>query len=183
MLRKWLSQERTELANAIAQAVCNHVSTLNSQGIDFYGYALLPGEPYEIKKCVAAFNCESDIKVNSEHDEYRYYRYGVDEWLDWLCDGFDSVNKLLEEANASFHFLHLEDEDSYLIDEYKILHSDALLEATVRGLEIVKENGVFGAKNPFLVVWISDSDHEIMNESVRRLNSEAVVRDFIAEFG
>ncbi len=35
ILRNWLSQERTEFANAIAQAVCNHVSMLNSQEIDY----------------------------------------------------------------------------------------------------------------------------------------------------
>ena len=69
------------------------------------------------------------------------------------------------------------------MDEYEILHSDALLEAIIRGLEIASHNGVFGRKNPFLVVWISDSDHKITNESVHRLNYQAITRDFIAEFG
>ncbi|RUT03855.1 hypothetical protein DSM106972_047690 [Dulcicalothrix desertica PCC 7102] len=69
------------------------------------------------------------------------------------------------------------------MDEYEILHSDALLEAIVRGLEIALHNGVFRTKNPFLVVWISDYDHKITNESVHRLNSQAVTHDFMAEFG
>ncbi len=182
ILSKWLSQERTELILAIAQSISNHVSLLNSQGIDFYGYALLPGEPYDINSIVVAFNRESDIQVSSEHEEYRYYKYSVDEWSHWVYDGFDTVNKLLEEANAEFSSMHTKDENNYLMDEYEILHSDVLLEAVVRGLEIASHNGAFGTKNPFLVVWISDSDHKIINESVHRLNSQAVTRDFMAEF-
>lgn len=183
ILSKWLSQERTELILAIAQSISNHVSLLNSQGIDFYGYALLPGEPYDINSIVVAFNRESDIEVSSEHEAYRYYKYGVDEWSHWVYDGFDIVNKLLEKANAEFSSMHTSDEDNYIMDEYEILHSDALLEAIVRGLETASHNGVFGTKNPFLVVLISDSDHKITNESVLRLNSEIVIRDFIVEFG
>lgn len=182
MLRNWLSQARTELISAIAQSIANHVSELNSQGIDFYGYALLPGEPYDINSIVVVFNRESDIEVSSEHEAYRYYKYGVDEWSHWAYDEFDTVNKLLEEANAEFSSMHTSDEDNYIMDEYEILHSDALLEAIVRGLEIASHNGVFGTKNPFLVVWISDSDHKITNESVSRLNSEIVTRDFMVEF-
>lgn len=180
MLRNWLSQERTELTSAIFNAVSNHVSALSSQGIDFYGYALLPGEPYDINRIVAAFNCELDIKVSTEHEDYGYYKYIVDEWLHRLYDGFDSVNKLLEKANTEFLSMYTKDENNYLMDEYEMLHSDSLLEAVVRGLEIAKENGVFGTKNLFLVVWISDSDHKIINESVCRLNSKTVMHDFMA---
>jgi hypothetical protein len=182
-LYNWLSQNPTELVNAIAQVSCDHISTLNFQEIDFYGYALLPGEPYDINRLVAVFNCESDVKVSPEHDDYRYYKYCVDEWSHWQMDGFDTINKLLREANVEFSTMHTTDRDNYQMDECEILYSNKLLEAITQGLEIAKENGVFGAKNPFLVVWISDSDHEIINKSVYRLNCESVARDFMEELG
>jgi hypothetical protein len=42
---------------------------------------------------------------------------------------------------------------------------------------------VFGAAEPFLVVWIADSGHQIMAESVQRLNPAAVAKEFMREFG
>lgn len=181
-LRNWLSQDRAPLVTAIVQAVRNHVVALNAQGIDFYGYALLPGEPYDIHSLVAVVNCESDIKVGREDDQYLYYRYGVDEWSHWQHDGFDNVNNLLMDANAQFARMQTED-DNRKMDEYESLHSNALLEAVIQGLEVAKDNGVFGTKEPFLVVWISDSGHKIISESVQRLNSQLVAREFMAEFG
>jgi hypothetical protein len=53
----------------------------------------------------------------------------------------------------------------------------------VQGCETAKAGGVFGANELFLVVWISDSDHEIMRKSVRQLNSPPVASEFLSEFG
>jgi hypothetical protein len=167
----------------VAEGVRAHVDALRSRGIEFYGYALLPGEPYDIHSLVAVTNTEADIKVPRTDEQYRYYRYCVDEWAHWAHDGFAAANALLVEANERFRSMHTKARGEYVMDELEVAHADALFDAVVRGLEAAKAGGAFGGSKPFLVVWISDSDHEIMAESVRRLNSKAVAREFMREFG
>lgn len=182
-LRKWLAQPRTALVAAVADGVRDHVAALRTSGAEFYGYALLPGEPYDIRSLVVVTNGETDIKVAPDDDQYRYYRYSVDEWAHWHHDGFAAANKLLAEANERFRSLHSKADDDYTMDEFEVAHADGLLGAVVEGLEAAKSGGAFGSTAPFLVVWISDSDHEVMAESVRRLNPKKVAREFAAEFG
>ncbi len=182
-LRKWLAEPRSALVAAVAEGVRAHVSELRSSGIRFYGYALLPGEPYDIHNLVAVTNTEADIKVLPTDEQYRYYRYSVDEWAHWDHEGFAAANALLAEANARFAFLHAKDKGNSTLDEFELAHADALLDAVVRGLGTAKHAGGFGGADPFLVVWISDSGHPIMVRSVHRLNSEAVADEFVAEFG
>jgi hypothetical protein len=181
-LRSWLAKPRLDLVAAVADGIRDHVATLRSRGIDFYGYAILPGEPDDIHDLVAVANNEAGIEVPAADKQYRYYRYGVDEWSHWDSDGFASANALLVEANAQFEAMHSKADGDYMMDEFELAHADALLDAIVRGLEIAKDEGVFGSDNRFLVVWISDSDHKIMTESARRLNSAVVFQDFMQAF-
>lgn len=182
-LRKWLAEPRAPLIAAVAEGVREHLAALRSRGIDFYGYALLPGDHYDIHRLVAVTNTEASIKVPRSDDQYRYYRYGVDEWAHWYHDGFSVANALLAKANERFKSMHSKADDDYMMDEFEIAHADALLDSVVRGLQAAREGGVFGYIDPFLVVWISDSEHEIMAESVLRLNSAAVAGEFMREFG
>lgn len=182
-LQRWLDDPRLTLVAAVAEDVIGHVAGLRSRGIEFYGYALLPGEPYDIHSLVAVTNSEADIKVPADDDLYSYYRYSVDEWAYWDRDGFAASNMLLNEANAQFKAMHTKADDEFVMDEFEIAHANGLLNAIVRGLETAKQSGAFGSANPFLVVWISDSGHEIMVKSVRRLNSELVADEFLADFG
>ncbi|RBP46602.1 uncharacterized protein DUF4303 [Roseimicrobium gellanilyticum] len=182
-LQRWLSEPRTELIQAVAEGIRIQVETLRARNIDFYGYALLPGEPYQIDSIVAVANTEADIKAPRTDRLHRYYRFGVDEWAHWDYDGFVAANALLVEANEHFKSMHRRAEDNCVMDDYEVAHSDALLDALVQGLESARAGGVFGGSEPFLLVWISDSGHEIMMKSARRLNSATVAQEFIAEFG
>jgi hypothetical protein len=182
-LRKWLAQPRPELVTALADGVRAQVATPRSRGIDFYGYALLPGEPYDIQSVVAVTNTEADISVPPTDDQYLYYRYSVDEWANWDHDGFAAANALLVDANDRFKSMHSKDSDDCVMDEFEIAHANALLDAVVRGLQAAKQTGAFLVVEPFLAVWISDSDHQIIFESVRRLNSQVVAEEFMREFG
>ena len=60
-LRQWLAEPRSALIAAVAEGVRAHVVTLRSRGIEFYGYALLPGEPYDVHRLVAVTNTEADM--------------------------------------------------------------------------------------------------------------------------
>ena len=181
-LTKWLSEPRAALTKAVTECVRDHFATLRKQGVKPYCYALLPGEPYDIQSVVAAYNCESDIKVPLGDKLYRYYRYSVDEWVHYVHDGFDRANQCIVNANAEFAAMHVDDGDG-VMDDFEIVHSRALLEAILKGFEAAKVGGVFEEPKIFLAIWVSDSDHEIMAKSVRRLNSDAVVKEYMAEFG
>jgi hypothetical protein len=180
-LTKWLAEPRTALTQAVTECVRNHVAGLHNQGIKPYGYSLLPGEPYDLHSVVAAYSCESEIKVPVGDKMYRYYRYSVDEWLHYIHDGFDRANQCMVDANAEFAAMHEGDGDG-VMDDFEIAHSRALLEAILKGLEAAKNAGYFGPEI-YLAMWISDSGHEIMAQSVRRLNTPAVIKEYTAEFG
>jgi hypothetical protein len=107
----------------------------------------------------------------------------VDEWAHWDHDGFAAANALLVEANERFKSMHSKSDDDYMMDEFEVAHANVLLDCVVQGLEVAKAGGAFCKSEPFLVVWISDSGHEIMAASARRLNTTAVAAEFMREFG
>jgi hypothetical protein len=73
--------------------------------------------------------------------------------------------------------MHTKDPSDYMMDEFQIAHSSGLLRAIVKGLSRAKEEGVFGRRERFLVVWIDDSGNTRL-KSVRRLNSKEVFQTF-----
>jgi hypothetical protein len=182
-LRKWLAEPRSALIAAVSEGVRDHIGRLRSRGINFYGYALLPGEPYDIHSLVAVTNTEADIKVPRTDGKYCYYRYCIDEWKHWDHDGFAAANALLVEVNERFKSMHAKHAGGYAMDKFEVAHANALLDAVVRGLVDAKHAGVFGRAEPFLAVWISDSGHPIITGSVHRLNPPEVAEEFMKEFG
>lgn len=182
-LAEWLSKPRPALIAAVASGISAHVHNLRSRGVEFYGYALLPGDAYDIHSLVAATNTEGDIQVPPSHDQYRYYRYSVDEWAHYDHDAFAEANALLIESNAEFRSMHTRLTCDAAMDDFELAHASALLECILKGLEVAKFRGVFGKGGPFLVVWVSDSDSEVLVDSVKRLNSRAVLKEFEEEFG
>jgi hypothetical protein len=182
-LKKWLAEPRTALAEAVAAGVHTHVGRLRSRGTRIDGYALLPGEPYELGNLVVVVNSEEDIRIPNTDPRYAERRYHVDEWDHWEHGEFSSANLKLAELNQRFEIMSapLQNEGAKL--DLAILHDNASFDAIVSGLETARVTGAFGDVPPFLVVWISDSSHHIIYESVRRLNSREVADEFDRLFG
>jgi len=181
-LQKWLGEPRVQLIEAVRDGVVQQVTALKAGGIDFYGYAILPGEPHDLKSLVAVANTEADIAVPPTDKLYRYYRYGVDEWKHWEYEEFAVANGLIGREIEQLRSMHTKGEDDFQMDEFEVAHANVLLDAILQGLEAAKAGNAFGTADPFLVIWISDSGHGIMAESVRRLNSPTIVREFMQEF-
>lgn len=177
-LKAWLKNERTDLKEAVKEAVRLHVKKLRSQHTDLYGYAILPGEPYEVNSLVAVSNKKSDIKENSP-----YYRYSVDEWEDWDHEALASVTPLIGKINEKFQSLHTDDPVSFEMDEYEIAHISNFHNAFLSALQELIDENVFDIADRFIAIWISDSDHDIIYKSVRELNSDSVAGEFMEEFG
>ena len=180
-LREWLALPRTAFIDAVARDVRAQVEMLKSRDTDFYGYALHPGELYDIHGLVSVTNAGADIKVPQTDASYGYYRYCVDEWSHWHREGFAKTNKLLTEANEQFRSMHAKPDRDCIMDEFEIAHSNALLDAILKGLGVAKASGVFEPSEPLLVIWAPN--HEILVESARELNSKEMVAEFEREFG
>ncbi len=178
-LKSWLATKRADLKDAVKIAVSLHVEKLKSQYKDLYGYAILPGEPYEVNSLVAVFNRESEVKENSA-----YYRYSVDEWENWDQDALASVTPLIDKLNERFRSLHTSDPESFEMDEYEIAHISCFHSTFLSALQELNDENVFdiGGEN-FVAIWISDSDHDIIFKSVCAMNSDKIVKEFMDEFG
>jgi len=180
-LVKLLNEIRPVLIEAISAGVEEHVASLRARGVDFDGYALLPGEFDNLHDIVAVSRSLSDVPVPPEDNQYNYYRFSVDEWKNWDSDGFSAANHILAEANRRFGTAHVG--ASFVMDEVQVAFAHGLLHSILCGLEQAKQLGRFGRTFPFLVIWVSDSSCEIISESVQRLNQPDVAADFMAEFG
>lgn len=162
-------------SNATCQR-CNPATTL------YYGYAVLPGDyctqpnPASI---VVAFNRESDVDQENANDVY--YRYSVDEWQNYVHDGFDATNSRLQVSFDQFKKLHKSDSDSYQLDDDEIAYVAKINNAILDALKKLKTNGTFD-DNTYLIIWYSDADYEIMNESARTLNRLEIFEKYASEF-
>ena len=179
-LKDWLALERRELLDAFKLAVRDYVTKLKTLHSDIYGFALLPGETYEVKSLTVVWNQSQDIKKDTA-----YYRYSVDEWIHWDYDALDSVTPLITDLNQKFSNLHSESEDDFEMEEFEVAHIRAYHDTFLKAFRDLKSEGVFDFPNadPFLVIWISDSESEVMRDSVRELNSPKVIEEFKSEFG
>lgn len=176
-----MKEIRPVLIEAICAGVHEHIASLRARGIDFHGYALLPGEVDNLHDIVAVSSSLGDVPVPPEDSQYNYYRFSVDEWKNWHSDGFSAANRILLEANRRFTTAHVG--PGLVMDEVQVAFANGLLDTILCGFEQAKQLGTFGEIVPFLVIWISDSSCEIIAESVRRLNRRDVAADFMAEFG
>jgi Domain of unknown function (DUF4303) len=181
-LHTWLSANEPDLVDAIASDIENHVSSLRAAGVEFYSYAVLPSDyctsvgPPTI---VVAYNRESDIL--NENKGSIYYRYSVDEWPNYVHDGFDKSNSILKEISQKFSNCHQPDPNRCEIDNEEIAYVNKLYSSVVKALKQLKDNSVF-SDIEFLIVWLSDSGHQIMHESAAILNNSDIFKKFKSEF-
>lgn len=181
-LQAWLNSDAPELVAAIAADIQRHVCELRSSGDSFYGYAALPGDyctQPNPASLVVAFNRESDLAA--EHSNEPYYRYSVDEWQNYVRDGFENTNSALESQLSEFKKLHTRAEDSYQLDKHEIAFIAKTNRAVLKALMELKTNRTF-ADGTYLIIWFSDSEDEIMNESARALNTAQIYEQYASEF-
>lgn len=179
-----LDSDAPELVAAIVADIRHTASRLRAPiiGQSFYGYAALPGdyctEPNPAS-LVVAFNRESDLAA--EHSNEPYYRYSVDEWQNYVHDGFDNTNSALESQLSEFKKLHTRAEDSYQLDEYEVAFIAKTNRAVLKALMELKQNGTF-TDGTYLIIWFSDSEDKIVNESARALNTAQIYEQYASEF-
>jgi len=133
---------------------------------DVYGYVLYTTDDLSSIQPVA--NREGSIPPST--DNYNYYRYNAAEWSEWGDSGlYEEVNEILE----------------YLIKRSTLsFHSafEAVVDICFDSMLQLESEGVFGRKTDerFLAIFFVDSDEEIMNKSVKALNTPKTFESFRA---
>lgn len=164
-----------KLRAAIIDDIERHVASLRQTGVEFYGYAALPPDYYtafDPTTIAVAFNCESDLEDSKRGEPY--YRYSVDEWQNYMHDGFDAVNS---ELKALLTATQSSNDDP--IDDTFV---NSVYQTVLDAMQTLRNDHTFDDV-PYLVVWLSDSDDSILNRSAKLLNSSDVYAAFASEFG
>ncbi len=165
------------LTAAIAD-IKRHVATLRDSETAFYGYAALPPDYLtEFQPCRlnATFNREADIDDEKRSDPY--YRYSVDEWNNYIHDEFDATNAELRALLPRFEELDEKPESSGDKAKFIALVNQTILDALIS----LRNDGTFDGVS-YIVIWIPDSDDEIINGSVRELCAANVYSEYASEF-
>jgi hypothetical protein len=165
---------------AICQDVRNHIATIEP---GFYGYALVPWDmctQLPPPTLSAVVNREEDIDLKNREDDY--YRFGVDQWVLWEHNGFDRSARELAILYDSFNAGHEKNSDDYEFDEEEIAFLTRFYSIHLEALLRLRREGAFGA-DTFVVIWVTDSDDDIMIKSAKLLNSPTTYARFVAQFG
>lgn len=166
----------SKIKDSLMVATKKHFSRLvedNGEG-NIYGYSLYTCD--DATSVGPVVNRECDFQKEKNDSLYSYYRYGAQEWNLWDDYGFyDTVNTELRKL--------VEEYDDEIIDFQNLRQEIFTIFLSV--LEALKREGTFKdmSKEPYLAVWVSDSDADIMSKSVKVLNSEILYNDYVKEYG
>jgi len=140
---------------------------------DPYGYALLIDEDLEQASVVLVTNNEESLTQYDEKEVIEY-RYSPDEWEDWHYEYFKEFNEKLDTIYAHFEETHkvIDEECCYTNDGMEYM--DTLYSIYLLAMKKVKNAGQFKSIW-YRVIWISDSDRNIIKDSFFELNEGRVI--------
>lgn len=158
---------KSELKNATR----SHYEDLSRRNPDqqYYGYSLYTSD--DISSFGPVSNHIDAISCDTSDPMYLAFRYGPHEWCNFDDLGlFDGVNRALE---------NLHDEAS----SFEAL-KEGILETALQVLVELESEGLFGPRDDerFVVLWVADSDHPIMERAAKELNSPAVYASYSIEY-
>ena len=159
--------------NLLKEAVKKHYKMIKEEYDDIYAYALYTC--YDATSIGPICNRECDIDVDKDDEDYIYYRYGVDEYkIGEDYDLFHEVSAVMDKAIEE-----VEEDDDVYEETVERLFTEAL-----EVMAELKEEGLFGNVDDsrYLAVWVSDSCNEIMDKSVKMLNTPKVYEEYASEF-
>ena len=182
----WNSSKWKRFESELKVAITNNLDSIKSKYPDFYGYSILPGEPYNNANgsvidinLVVAYNNLSDIK-----EDETYYKYSVDEWQHYDTDALESITPIISDLYEEFRQLYPEKSGSLSTPKEEVKLINKFQGTILSVLKELKNEGLFNLEksSPFLVIWISDSESEIKFKSVKELNAQEVIEEFKSEF-
>jgi Domain of unknown function (DUF4303) len=177
----WNSNNWIEFENILKISVETNVNKIKSGNSDLYGYAILPGETYEVNSICSVFHNLSHLQSDKI-----IYKYIVDDWrnYDYETDFFEALNPIIFELNKEFRVLHPKNPDVFLMtdDEIKFIEKfHIIILSVLKELKEESELFKFRSGESFILIWISDSNSDIIFQSVEELNSKEIVNKFNVE--
>jgi hypothetical protein len=167
-----MSMDRFDkLLSALKIATREHYKKLISENINenYYGYSLYTSD--DIASFGPVSNCISAIPCDPTDPTYGYYKYGPHEWSNFNDFG------LFDEANRELKFLN---DGTLSFDDWR----SGALQAALQALRELETEGLFGPRSDerYVVLWLSDSDDQIMNKAAKELNSATVYAAYASEY-
>ena len=96
-LNTWLEKDEPKLVNTIIADIKNILKSIDFLKEEIYGFSILPGDYCTMpnpSSIGAVYNRETDIIEENKDDIY--YRYSVNEWGNFIHEGFDHTAPLKE---------------------------------------------------------------------------------------
>ncbi|WP_445362222.1 DUF4303 domain-containing protein [Microbulbifer sp. ANSA003] len=141
-----------------------------------YGYALLIGEDLDCANVVVVTNSEENLKKYSAEEDVDDYRYIPDEWDDWHYEDFKDFNEKLDEVYSRFAETHIVTDDECLYTEDALDYMNALYSLYIQAMANVREKNIFPSIW-YRLVWISDSDRNVIANSFYELNDGRALKE------
>lgn len=171
----FFSEDWSLLRTMLVSAIKGHIEELKLSNPDLCGYALLPGETYEVEELYSV-SCNV---VNEDGS----FPYCPDEWANWH-DAYDSLTPLIKKLNETFTALHPTDPEEYSMDDTQVAFIKKFHDTFLEAMLQLKAEGVFHIKDRSLmtVIWLSDTSIDgIIKASLEQLNEAQEIKAFMAE--
>ncbi|WP_445359856.1 DUF4303 domain-containing protein [Microbulbifer sp. EKSA005] len=141
-----------------------------SEGSSSYGYALMIGEDLDMAAPIAVSNSESNLGSSNDND----IRYIPDEWSRWSYDHFDNFSASYKDVYKRFEATHnVTDEDCcYTNDAIEFMNQLYTMYLTGMKKVVAEFSSIW-----YWVIWIPDSDREIVKNSFLELNSGRALKE------
>lgn len=129
-----------------------------------YGFALMLGEDLEMATPVVVTNSEADLPDPEDNDA----RYIPDEWKGWKYEYFGNFKRAYAELFKTFSETHQITTENYTYTTDAMIFMNTLYSMYLAGMKQVTPDypDIW-----YWIIWISDSDRTIMEESFIALNS------------
>jgi len=170
------SKDWTTLKSSVKETVKAHIIELKKKNPDLSGYALLPGETYEVD---GLYSVTCNGYITDEN-----FEYCPDEWSNWH-DEYPQVTPLIKKLNQDFKSIHQSDPDDYCMDDTEVAFIKKFHDTFLDALFELKEEKIFasGDEDIYVLIWLSDTDVKgIIQNSVEKLNAKNKVNAFKEEF-
>jgi hypothetical protein len=184
---KWLASSEPALVNAVVSDARRNIHEIQSSGHTIFGYAILPPDYFTASEpstiCVA-YN--SDPSLHAIENNGGRHGYFVNEWQNQARTGFDSSNSELAKILKTFRDNYSKPQPEivfdangqvlpeclaqFVADQTEIRYVAKINKAILLAMTELKGSGVFKS-DPFLDVFIFESDCEIVKTSAKLLNS------------
>lgn len=178
--KKWIDEEVKNIFSIFKEELKNHLKLLRSERPETYGYAILLSEDLEFSTAVSVTNTNEFLVQNKDSEYIKDIKYIPDEWQDWHYNAFSNFNEKYKAFYTEFTLIHPSSGRLYY-GETELYLFNCLYDSYLNAMFELKNEGFFG-NIKYIVIWVSDSDRDIMRKSLLKLNDQNTINDAIEYF-